>query len=575
MGTQQDAPSAISRFYQGKFKAGKEVLDHLTQLCADPQRHNDELLMRILDENKDTEYGRLHDFASIRSVAEYQRRIPVTTYDDYADYILRMTEDGEQKLLCAADIHHYNKSSGTMGAPKRIPMSQASVDVFERYVQQGTYRVLEAGLPDDGWTDGRIISLAESTPEETLLPCGASYGAVSQKMMRKYRSILPAIYTSPDEALFPVRGTNTRYLHARYALMDRGVGGMITAFFSFLIELLRFIEANWELLVHDIETGTIDQSIEIPAEVRAGLEDKLSPMPERAAELRAIFARGFDEPFVPKVWPQLRFVEGIGSGGFRQYANMIRERYTGDGIDMLMLGITASEGTFTAPFALNRDDAVLIPDSVFYEFLPLDAGDDFDQIVTIDGLEQGKAYELIVTNLSGFYRYRMGDAVRVAGTFANTPTLEFMYRKGQTVSIMGEKTTEEALRTAAERCAQALGFELVDFSVWPDLKASPVRYQYFFEVGKNPNKVTPKEMRLVLEDELARANPSMGDKVASGVCGDTRLNFLEQQTYSLYRDMMVRKGVASTQLKPVRVIANELQRRFFFGLTEYSCEIMK
>ena len=80
---------------------------------------------------------------------------------------------------------------------------------------------------------------------------------------------------------------------------------------------------------------------------------------------------------------------------------------------------------------------------------------------------------------------------------------------------------------------------------------------------------------MVLEDELAAANPSMGDKVKTGICGDTRLNFLETKTYALYRDMMVRKGTAPAQLKPVRVIANELQRRFFFGLTEYSCEVMR
>ena len=80
---------------------------------------------------------------------------------------------------------------------------------------------------------------------------------------------------------------------------------------------------------------------------------------------------------------------------------------------------------------------------------------------------------------------------------------------------------------------------------------------------------------MVLEDQLAQANPSMGDKVRDGICGDTRLNFLERETYALYRDMMVRRGTASSQLKPVRVIANEIQRRFFFSRTEYSCEVMR
>ncbi|MBO7673398.1 MAG: GH3 auxin-responsive promoter family protein [Atopobiaceae bacterium] len=558
-----------------KIAGGKQVVTELTRMCEDPQRHNDELLMRIVEQNRNTEYGRRYDFANIRSVEEYQRKVPITTYEDYVEYIIRMTEDGEQNLITSAEIHHYNKSSGTMGTPKRIPMSDLAMEQYGRYMARGPYGILGASLENDDWMDGRIIRLAESTAEEKLLPCGASYGAVSQKMTRQYRSRLQALYTSPDEALFPVEGTNTRYLHARYALMDADAGGFLAAFYSYLIELLRYIENNWELLVNDIEHGTIDDSIELPPNVRSKLVGELEPMPERAAELRAVFAQGFDEPFVPKVWPHLRFVEGIGTGGFRQYANMIRERYTGQAIHMLKLGIAASEGFFSFPYELDREDTVLIPDSVFYEFLPLDANDDFSQVVTIDGLEVGREYELIITNVSGFYRYRMGDAVRVVGRYHNTPTVEFMYRINQTVSIMGEKTTEEALRLAAERTAEELDFELIDFSVWPDLKASPVRYQYFIEVGKNPGGATPKEMRMVLEEALAAANPSMGDKVKTGVCGDTRLNFLETQTYALYRDMMVRKGIASSQLKPVRVIANELQRRFFFGLTEYSCEVMR
>lgn len=558
-----------------KISGGRQVVTELTRMCEDPQRHNNELLMRIVEQNKDTEYGRRYDFASIRSVEEYQRTVPITTYEDYVEYIIRMTEDGEQNLITTAEIHHYNKSSGTMGTPKRIPMSDLAMEQYGRYMARGPYGILGSFLENDDWMNGRIIRLAESTAEEKLLPCGASYGAVSQKMTRQYRNRLQVLYTSPDEALFPVEGTNTRYLHARYALMDADAGGFLAAFYSYLIELLRYIESNWELLVNDIERGTIDDSVELPPDVRAKLAGELEPMPKRAAELRAIFAQGFDEPFVPKAWPHLRFVEGIGTGGFRQYANMIRERYTGETIHMLKLGIGASEGFFSFPYELDREDTVLIPDSVFYEFLPLDAGDDFSKIVTIDGLEVGREYELIITNVSGFYRYRMGDAVRVVGRYHNTPTVEFMYRINQTVSIMGEKTTEEALRLAAERTAEELDFELIDFSVWPDLNASPVRYQYFIEVGKNPGGATPKEMRMVLEEELAAANPSMGDKVRLGICGDTRLNFLEAQTYALYRDMMVRKGIASSQLKPVRVIANELQRRFFFGLTEYSCEVMR
>ncbi len=47
----------------------------------------------------------------------------------------------------------------------------------------------------------------------------------------------------------------------------------------------------------------------------------------------------------------------------------------------------------------------------------------------MDELEVGKEYELIVTNLSGFYRYRLGDVIRVTGYHNECPMLVFSYRK--------------------------------------------------------------------------------------------------------------------------------------------------
>ena len=461
-----------------------------------------------------------------------------------------------------------------MGNPKRLPMSEKAIEISNRYLLGYLNGLLGQKLGMD-WIDGKSISLTESAASVNTLKCGATYGAVSVKMTLQYRPYLQMMFTSPDEATFPQPDTNTRYLHARFGLMEKNATNTGASFFSFYLELLRYIEHNWKMLVHDIETGTIDPSVKMSSQVRESLEKKLNPMPERAAELREIFSQGFDEPFVPKVWPEMRYIMGVGTGGFKVYADKIRERYTGSSVKQLKMGLTASEGLFSIPFDLDCDDGVLVPDSVFYEFLPLDAGDDFSKIVTLNQVEEGKEYELIITNCSGFYRYRMRDAILVTGKHNNTPTIQFLYRIDQNVSIMGEKTTEVALRAAAENTAKELEFELIDFSMYPDLDASPVRYLYFMEIGKKPADLKPKEIRYVLEKNLAIANPSMGDKVKKGICGPTKLNFLEPETYMLYRDLMLAKGVASGQLKPVRVITNETQRKFFFGLTEYGVELVK
>lgn len=42
--------------------------------------------------------------------------------------------------------------------------------------------------------------------------------------------------------------------------------------------------------------------------------------------------------------------------------------------------------------------------------------------------------------------------------------------------------------------------------------------------------------------------------------------WLQPETTFLYRDLQIMKGAPAGQLKPVRVITNEEQRKFFFGL---------
>ena len=65
-------------------------------------------------------------------------------------------------------------------------------------------------------------------------------------------------------------------------------------------------------------------------ETRSSLLKKIKPMPERAQELREIFRQGFEEPIVPRIWPKLQFLTGVGSGGFKVYADKIKEKYMGE-----------------------------------------------------------------------------------------------------------------------------------------------------------------------------------------------------------------------------------------------------
>ena len=195
--------------------------------------------------------------------------------------------------------------------------------------------------------------------------------------------------------------------------------------------------------------------------------------------------------------------------------------------------------------------------------------EDETRTLNIDELEVGEDYEIIITNLSGFYRYRIQDIVRVTGYYNETPMLRFVYRKNQLVSIAGEKTNEEALRWAVNEFSIQSGLSVSDYSVFADLGTSPGHYVILMEPGRIVPEDEVPHYRNIIESTLMRANPSYGEKVRSGVLQPLELVFVQQQTYLLYRDMMVMRGASPNQLKPVRVIDSPAKEKFFFGLREY------
>ena len=130
------------------------------------------------------------------------------------------------------------------------------------------------------------------------------------------------------------------------------------------------------------------------------------------------------------------YICGGASAGFARYTDEVRSRYLGTDVAFFYRGISASEGIFTVPVSLADHSSSLIPDSLFFEFIPVD--EEGAEAVTMDKLEVGKRYELIISNHSGFYRYRMKDVILVTGFHNATPMVEFQYRIDKTVSLMGE-----------------------------------------------------------------------------------------------------------------------------------------
>lgn len=470
-----DVATLRAMMHERRYAAGKALEQQLEADVLHAREVQEELLFEMIEANKDTPFGRDHGFADIKTVEDFKRTVPFTNYDDYAGYIYEVMERGTRGVVTTEEIVHFNETSGTMGNPKGIPYTKRMAEILMGYSGAYTYYRSYVGA-GEGLAGGRMLTLIES--HYNTLKSGISFGSLSCKAIADARPYLAATTTSPDEAVFTKPGTDTRYLHARFAIEERDIRDISSVFITGVLDLMRYVEDNWELLVRDIEQGTIDASIQMPVDVRAGLEARIKPNPERAAELRAIFECGFDEPITPAMWPML-VIRSVAGGGFAPYTQRLR-RFIGNDVHILYTGYSASEGAFSVPFELDDPSSVLLPRSVYFEFVPVD-DPDYDHTLGVEDLQEGHDYEVIITSRSGFYRYKMRDAIRCVGHKGTMPTMEFLFRLDQTVNMHGEKTTELVLRKVADKVAARAGLDLVDFSVHPNVDHHPARYEYLLE----------------------------------------------------------------------------------------------
>lgn len=100
-----------------------EVLHEFDRSTESAVNVNTQLLMRVLNDSKNTEYGRKYGFSEIHDPDEYRKQVPLTTYADYDSYIDRMVNGGEENLLTSYPVVYYAETSGISGKPKYIPVS--------------------------------------------------------------------------------------------------------------------------------------------------------------------------------------------------------------------------------------------------------------------------------------------------------------------------------------------------------------------------------------------------------------------------------------------------------------------
>jgi len=183
----------------------------------------------------------------------------------------------------------------------------------------------------------------------------------------------------------------------------------------------------------------------------------------------------------------------------------------------------------------------------FFEFVEQTDWDaDRPNTVTLEQLETGKRYYVLVTTMNGLYRYFMNDLIEVTGWFHHTPTIRFVQKGKGVTNLTGEKLYEFHVMGAVEAIQQAYQ-TIVDFYV---MLADPLTLQYTLYLEHPPLDFF---VGYKIEQNMGQTNLEFQAKRESGRLPPLRIVYLQPGTGEAYKTYCLQEGQRDTQFKVVRL----------------------
>jgi hypothetical protein len=365
----------------------------------DPRREQEAILRRYVTRAANTVFGQRFGLADVRSIHEFQRRVPLHTYDDLAPDIDR-TAAGEPNVLTPDPVLRLATSSGSTRARKLIPYTRE----FQRELDRAI----------GPW----IVDLFRDDPDLML---GCAYWSITPVARNERPARKPVVPVGFEEDSAYLGGVRKRLVDAVMA---------VPAGVRHIGDIEHFRRATLDHLLRRRDLRLI--SVWHPSFLDL-LLDAAGPT--------------FD---VARVWPNLRVVSCWADAHAAAPAAALGRRLPAS-VRVQPKGLLATEAFATIPYAGRHPVAVR---SHFFEFL-----DDAGTPRLIDELTAGRTYGVVVTTAGGLWRYRLGDRVRVDGFVGATPSLRFVGRDDRVVDRFGEKLSDGFVGEAIRATLADLGVE--------------------------------------------------------------------------------------------------------------------
>lgn len=533
----------------------------LSDACQFPRTNQSRTLRTILNDAKDSQYGKEHHFEEIISSADdtelyelFKRYNPPTEFEHYRPYVKRMME-GESDVLFNGRQALFATTSGSTGEPKYIPISKKYLD--NAYSKATRLWLSNFLTHRKRCFSGKMLTITGKRKEDTA-PDGTIIGSVSGFTSHNAPSLIRHIYAVPA----PVYDIDD-YEARNYAIMRFALAQNVTIWIapnpSTILEMQNTVDKWLDHIIEDIGNGTLCEELAIPQEIRQSLTGYLKPNPTRAFELRSLQSK-YERVTPRRYWPNLQVLSTWKCGNTRIYLKKMEDFFRYD-LFHQELGYFATECRAGLVFD-SSDDSTPMPHLHFYEFRKeKDLLNPNAPFYRLWELKEGERYCPFVTTSSGLYRYNMNDIVQVGPQYRHTPKIHMVQKVNGIVSITGEKLYEDQFIKAVDSAQKETGMALSYYSGYVNLEES--RYDWYFEFeDKKTKQATAEEFAAVVDTHLKELNIEYKSKRDSFRLKDPAVFLLRPNSFDKIKSFLMNRDKRdSSRFKPNVLAQNEGQHR--------------
>ncbi len=432
------------------------VVNRQKQWIDRPLQHQEKVFRSIVQTAAGTRFGRDHGFGDIRRYDDFRKQVPIRDYEGLSPYINSILA-GEKDVLWPGKPLYFAKTSGTTSGTKYIPLTRESMP---NHIQSARNAIMsyvhESG--NAAVFDGKLIFLQGSPVLGTKagIHTGRLSGIVNHHVPFFYRiNQMPSYSTNCIE--------------------------------------------DWEEKVERIIDETLVQNMTLISGIPPWVQMYFDRIIQRTGKK------------IMEVFPEFSLFI-YGGVNFEPYRARIYDSI-GKKIDSIET-YPASEGFIAYQDTLHEEGLLLVLNSgIFFEFIPVEEyfGDD-PRRLSLEEVELGKNYALVINSNAGLWGYSIGDTVK----FVNKDPYRIVVsgRIKHYISAFGEHVIGEEVEKALKHAMQQFPeVGVIEFTVAPQVnpQSGLPLHEWYIEFAAPPYDLHAFEK--VIDEQLQTLNSYYKDLI--------------------------------------------------------------